>query len=102
MIDDVKETVESYAIIAAILSLCTAAVRPFVSVKQSIRDTIIVFTFTVLAGVIFEGLDMNPYFKLGFSGCVGFWSVRLYEVGCALLTHLKNHPDKLIKKLDRE
>lgn len=102
MQEEVREIVEEYSGIGLVMVLFTALIRPFVSIKQTLRDSAIVFVFTILAGVTLEGFDISPYFKLGFSGCVGFWAVRLYEICIAVLTHLKDNPEKVIDKLHKQ
>ena len=102
MNDEVRSVVEDYSALGAVMVLFTTLIRPFISFKQTIRDSAIVFVFTVLAGVILEGLDISPYFKLGFSGCVGFWAVRLFEICCALLTKVKENPEIILDKLERK
>ena len=62
----------------------------------------IVFVFTIFAGVIMEGFDISPYFRLGFSGCVGFWAVRLYEILKAIFTKVEQNPDIILNKLERK
>lgn len=102
MQEEVREAVEEYAGIGAIMMLFTALVRPFISIKQTIKDSVIVFVFTILAGVTLEGLDISPYFKLGFSGCVGFWAVRIYEILKAIFTKVEENPDIILNKLERK
>lgn len=102
MLHEAEELIEEYSVLGLIMTVFTLVIRPFISIKQTLRDSAIVFVFTVLAGVTLEGFDMSPYFKLGFSGCIGFWAVRLYEVGCATLKHLKENPDKIINKLEKK
>lgn len=102
MINEAEELVKEYSIIGIVITAFTVLIRPFVSIKQTLRDSAIVFIFTILAGVIFEGFDISPYFKLGFSGCIGFWAVRLYEILCSLFVHLKENPDKIISKVERK
>lgn len=102
MQEEVREVIEEYSGIGLVMVLFTTVIRPFVSIRQSIRDSAIVFIFTILAGVTLEGLDISPYFKLGFSGLCGFWAVRLYEICLALLMHIKDNPEKIIAKLDRQ
>lgn len=102
MNDEVREAVKEYASIGAVMVLFTALVRPFISIKQSIRDSVIVFVFTILAGVTLEGFDISPYFKLGFSGCVGFWAVRIYEILKAVFTKVEQNPDIILNKIERK
>ena len=102
MNNEVREVVKEYASIGAVMVLFTAFVRPFISVKQSIRDSVIVFIFTILAGVTLEGFDISPYFKLGFSGCVGFWAVRIYEILKAVFTKVEQNPDIILNKIERK
>ena len=102
MNEEVRNVIEDYSALGAVMVLFTTLIRPFISFRQTIRDSAIVFVFTVLAGIILEGLDISPYFKLGFSGCVGFWAVRLFEICCALLTKMKENPDIILNKLERK
>lgn len=102
MNNEVREIVEEYASIGAVMVLFTALIRPFASIKQTIRDSAIVFIFTILAGVLLEGLDISPYFKLGFSGCVGFWAVRIYEILKAVFTKVEQNPDIILNKIERK
>lgn len=102
MQEEVREAVKEYASIGVVMTLFTALVRPFISIKQTIRDSVIVFVFTILAGVTLEGLDISPYFKLGFSGCVGFWAVRIYEIFKAIFTKVEENPEIILNKLERK
>lgn len=102
MNNEVKEIVKEYSMIGAVMVLFTSIIRPFISIKQTIKDSAIVFIFTILAGVILEGFDISPYFKLGFSGCVGFWAVRLYEIFRAVFTKVEQNPDIILNKLERK
>lgn len=102
MHDEVREAVKEYASIGAVMVLFTTLVRPFISIKQSIRDSVIVFVFTIFAGVTLEGFDISPYFKLGFSGCVGFWAVRIYEILKAVFTKVEQNPDIILNKIERK
>lgn len=99
---EVREIVEEYSLIGLIMMLFTAIIRPFVSIGQTIRDSAIVFIFTILAGILLEGLEISPYFKLGFSGCVGFWAVRIYEILVAVLTKVEQNPEIILNKLERK
>lgn len=99
---EVREIVEEYSIIGVLMMLFTAIIRPFISLRQTIRDSAIVFVFTILAGVTLEGLDISPYFKLGFSGLVGFWAVRIYEILKVLFTKVEENPDIILNKLERK
>ena len=102
MQDEVREVIEEYSCIGVVMILFTALIRPFISVRQTIRDSAIVFVFTIFAGVIMEGFDISPYFRLGFSGCVGFWAVRLYEILKAIFTKVEQNPDIILNKLERK
>ena len=102
MQEEVKEVIEEYSGIGAVMIIFTTLIRPFVSIRQTLRDSAIVFTFTILAGVIMEGFDISPYFKLGFSGCVGFWAVRIYEILKAVFTKIEKNPDIILNKLERK
>lgn len=102
MQDEVREVVEEYSGIGVVMILFTALIRPFISIRQTIRDSAIVFVFTIFAGVIMEGFDISPYFRLGFSGCVGFWAVRIYEILKAIFTKVEQNPDIILEKLERK
>lgn len=102
MNDEVREIVEEYSVIGLLMMIFTALIRPFISLRQTIRDSSIVFVFTILAGVTLEGLDISPYFKLGFSGLVGFWAVRIYEILKGIFTKVEQNPEIILDKLERK
>ena len=86
----------------------TILIRPFVSIRQTIRDCAIVFCFSVLSGLLLEYWSdiLGESVRTGISGICGFFAVRIYEIIIALTTHVKEHPEQITgavtEKLDRK
>ena len=99
--DSVKEAIKGYSIVGTVMACFMLTIRPFVSIRQTIRDTAIVFLFTVLSGIILENFVISEYLKLGLSGCIGFWAVEIYKIIKSVCDHVESHPeivDKIISK----
>ena len=46
--ENIKEVIKEYATVGVVMSCFMFAIRTYVSVRQSVRDTAIVFLFTVI------------------------------------------------------
>lgn len=100
MLRDTKEIIANYSIIGLVIGVFTMIVRPFISLKQLLRDTTIVFVFTVLTGLLLEhwhDFIAEPV-RTGISGVIGFFAVKLYEVITAMLCKIEKDPSILINK----
>lgn len=94
----VKETLSFYAIWGGIIGMLTILIRPFVSIRQVIRETIITFLFSFLCGLLLEYFDFGIPLKCGISGVIGLFATLIYEIFIKLLTQVKENPLDLIKR----
>ena len=100
MIRDIKDIIVNYSIVGIVIALLTMLVRPFVCIKQTIRDAVIVFVFTVLTGLLLENWKdvLEESVRTGISGVCGFFAVRIYEIIIALLDKAKENPESIFSK----
>lgn len=101
MLRDTKDIVINYSLIGMVIGVFTMIVRPFISFKQTVRDTIIVFVFTILSGLLLENWHdfFNESVRMGMAGVLGFYAVRIYEVSIAIFSELKNHPEIITHRI---
>ena len=95
---EVKEAIKFYSTWASFICLITLLIRPFISVKQVIRDSIITFLFSFLCGLVLEYFDMPVPVKCGISGIVGMFAIFLYEIAIKILKKVEENPTRYIKK----
>lgn len=100
--ENIKEVLKGYSIIGVVMAAFMLAIKPYVNIRQTIRDTAIVFLFTVFSGMMLENFIMSEYLKLGLSGCFGFWSVEIYKICLSVFSHVEKHPEIVIEKLSRK
>lgn len=103
MLETTKEVIKNYSALGAILGLLTMIVRPFVSVKETIRNMVIVYVFTVLGGLLLDNWadTFSESTRYGISGVLGYYAVRLYEISIVILENIKKNPEKAIRKIKR-
>ena len=101
MLKSLKEVAIDFGMIGVIMSFVVAFVRPFVSIKQKIRDILLTFTFSMLAGLLLEYWTIPFGVKAGISGVCGLFGIWLYELIVSLLLYLRKNPEKILKKLDK-
>lgn len=101
MLKSLKEAAIDFGMIGVIMSFVVAFIRPFVSIKQKIRDILLTFTFSMLAGLLLEYWTIPFGVKAGISGVCGLFGIWLYELIVSLLLYLRKNPEKILKKLDK-
>lgn len=99
MFKDIGETLRDYAIVGTCIGGVSVLIKPFVSIKQTIRDAVISFIFSMLAGLLLEYVDIPYSVKVGLSGIVGLFAVRLYMIIESLLKKVEENPDVVIDKI---
>lgn len=99
MFKDVGETLRDYAIVGTCIGGVSVLIKPFVSIKQTIRDAVISFIFSMLAGLLLEYVDIPYSVKVGLSGIVGLFAVRLYMIIESVLKKVEENPDVVIDKI---
>ena len=76
--DKIKEIIATYSIWGAFLGVISFFIRPFISIKHSIRDAIITFVVSMLSGLMFEYFDIPDSVRYGLSGVCGLFAVADY------------------------
>lgn len=99
MFKDIGETLRDYAIVGTCIGGVSVLIKPFVSIKQTIRDAVISFIFSMLAGLLLEYVDIPYSVKVGLSGIVGLFAVRLYMIIESVLKKVEENPDVVIDKI---
>lgn len=99
---EAREVIGFYAVWACLICLITLLIRPFISMKQMVRDFAITFLFSFLCGLVLEYFDMPVPVKCGISGTVGMFAIFLYEIAIKLLKNVEQNPAKYLSKLKRK
>lgn len=99
MFRDIYETVKDYSIIGGIMAIATAIIRPFVSIRETIRNALIVFVFSTLSGLLVEYFSIPNPVKYGISGTFGFFAVSLYWIIDSILKKVEKNPDIIINQI---
>lgn len=99
MFKDIGETLKDYAIVGTCIGGVSVLIKPFVSLKQTIRDVVISFVFSMLAGLLLEYLDIPYSVKVGLSGVIGLFAVRIYMIIESILKRVEQNPDVVIDKI---
>lgn len=92
-----KEIVGGYGIWGAFLGLITILIRPFISIRQMLRDVAITFLVSMLTGMVLEYLDAPDAVRYGLSGVCGLFAVRLYMIAESILKSVEKDPMNFIK-----
>ena len=99
---DIKEVVADYAIIGGTMAVLTAIIKPFICWKKTVRDLILSFLGSMLCGLLLEYWEIPYAVKVGISGTCGLFAVKIYEVIESILQRIKENPDKIIDKLEKQ
>ena len=83
--EKIKEVLANYSLWGSFLGLITIVIKPFISIRQSIRDMIITFIVSMLCGLLTEYMDIPTPVKYGISGVCGLFAVRIYMIADSLL-----------------
>ena len=101
MLRDIKELLFDYGLIGLTMGVMTMIIRPFVSVKQTVKECLITFIFSMLAGLLLEYWEIPYAVKAGISGVCGFFAVRLYGIVISFLSKVEENPDIIIDKVKK-
>ena len=83
--EKIKEIIANYSWWGLFLGVITLLIKPFISIRQSLRDMLITFIVSMLCGLMAEYMDIPIPVKYGISGVCGLFAVRLYMIADALL-----------------
>ena len=90
--EKLKEIMENYGAWGIFLGIITLLIKPFISVRQSLRDMLITFLVSMLSGLLVEYMDIAVPVKYGISGVCGLFGVRLYMIADTLLKSAQKDP----------
>lgn len=93
--EKIKEILSGYSVWGMFLGLITILIKPFISVRQSLRDMLITFIVSTLCGLLAEYMDIPTPVKYGISGVCGLFGVRLYMIADSLLKSAEKDPFSL-------
>lgn len=99
MLKDIKEILIDYSIIGGTMAILTAIIKPFVCWKKTIKDSVLVFTFSLLCGLIIQYWEIPESVKFGVSGVCGYYAVKISEVIETILTRVKNKPEDILNNI---
>lgn len=90
--EKIKEVIASYSWWGLFIGIVTLMIKPFISVRQSLRDMLITFIVSMLCGLMAEYMDIPVPVKYGISGVCGLFAVRLYMIADSLLKKAEQDP----------
>lgn len=99
MFKDIGETLKDYAIVGACIGGISVLIKPFVSIKQTIRDAVISFVISMLTGLLLEYVDIPYSVKVGISGVFGLFAVRIYMIIESVLKRVEENPEIVVDKI---
>lgn len=102
MTDKTNEVLAFHAIWATAIGVMTMAVRPFISFRTALRNTVITFMVSFLTGLIMEYYDIFVPVKCGISGIAGLFAVSLYNIISKVLTTVEKDPIGTVKDIKEE
>lgn len=94
---EVKEIINNYSIWAFFIGVVTMVIRPFISVKQTLRDMLLTFLVSMLCGLLLEYMQMPDPVKYGISGVCGLFAVRIYMIVDSVLRKAEQDPINFMK-----
>ena len=97
--EEVKEVISFYALWATMIGVITIAIRPFINIKQLIRDTVITFLVSFFCGLLLEYLNIPVPVKCGLSGVAGLFALFIYGIIVKFLEKVEEDPLKVIKEI---
>ena len=96
---EANEIIKFYALWSGMLTVLTIMLRPFISVKQILRDCIITFLVSFLCGLCMEYFDIPVPVKCGLSGIAGLFAILIYGIIVGLLTKVRENPKEVIETI---
>lgn len=90
--EKLKEIISNYSLWSIFIGIITILIKPFISIRQSLRDMLITFIVSMLSGLMAEYMDIPMPVKYGISGVCGLFAVRLYMIADTVLKTAQNDP----------
>lgn len=99
MLKTIKDVVSDYAIIGGVMALLTTLIRPFITVKDTLRDCTITFLISMGCGLLMEYWEIPLAVKYGVAGMGGLFAVRIYSIFDKTLKRVEENPEKILDKI---
>lgn len=99
MFKETGELLKDYAIVGIAIGGVSVIIKPFVSIKQTIRDAVISFIVSMLTGLLLECFEIPYSVKVGISGVAGLFAVRIYMILESILKRVEQNPEIIIDKI---
>ena len=90
--EKIKTFLSDYSLWGIFIGLITLLIKPFISIRQSLRDMLITFIVSMLTGLLAEYMDIPQAVKYGISGVCGLFAVRLYLILDTILKTAQKDP----------
>lgn len=81
------------------MAILSALIKPFISIRETVRDSAITFVVSLLCGLLIEYWNIPVPVKYGLCGVAGLFGVRIYSICEKLLRKVEENPEKIIDKL---
>ena len=94
-----KDIFSSYGLWGMFLGFITLIIKPFISIRESLRDMLITFIVSMLAGLLAEYMEIPQPVKYGISGVCGLFAVRLYMILDTILKTAQKDPINFINNI---
>lgn len=98
----VKEILTHYCLWGVFIGFITLLIKPFISIRQSLRDMLITFIVSMLCGLLAEYMDIPVPVKYGISGVCGLFAVRIYMIADSILKTAEKDPFHFIKSISKK
>ena len=100
--EKLKDIFTNYSLWGFFIGLITIVIKPFISIKQTIRDMIITFIVSMLSGLMTEYMDIPMPVKYGISGVCGLFAVRIYMIADTILKTAQKDPLHFLNQLKND
>ncbi len=97
--EKIKTFLSDYSLWGIFIGLITLLIKPFISIRQSLRDMLITFIVSMLTGLLAEYMDIPQAVKYGISGVCGLFAVRLYLILDTILKTAQKDPLHFINNI---
>ena len=97
--EKIKEIIANYSWWGLFLGVITLLIKPFISIRQSLRDMLSTWLVSMLCGLMAEYMDIPVPVKYGISGVCGLFAVRLYMIADALLKKAEQDPLRFFQNI---
>lgn len=84
------------------MAILTTLIKPYMSLKQSLKEMIICFVFSVLGGLLLEYWNIPYSVKAGLAGISGWFAVQINAIILVTLRKVEENPDIILNNHKNE